>query len=185
MGPREKSRGAAERAALAGVLGALSLLVLYASALVPTGRLGLVAAAGVFPAGAVVSSGLSAGFFCYGAAGLLGLLLLPDKANAVLYLVFFGLWPMVKSLIERLGKLALEWVCKLLFFYGVLSLLWFGLRGLLAPFLPPVLEAQAGLVYGLGTVAFVIYDLGFSKLIGFYRARIDKILRRSGQSGIM
>ena len=86
------------------------------------------AAAGIFPAGAVVSGGLSAGFFCYGAAGLLGLLLLPDKASALLYLLLFGLWPMMKSLIEGLRRLALEVLCKLLFLNGVLSLLWFGLQ---------------------------------------------------------
>ena len=63
MQRRDEQRAAAERAALAGVFGALSLLTLYISAIVPTGRLGLVAAAGIFPAGAVVSGGLSAGFF--------------------------------------------------------------------------------------------------------------------------
>lgn len=176
---REQHRAAAERAALAGVLGALSLLTLYLSALAPVGRMGLVAAAGIFPAGAVVSGGLSAGFFCYGAAGLLGLLLLPDKANALLYLLLFGLWPMVKSLIEGLRRLALEILCKLVFFNGVLSLLWFGLRGVLLPFLPPVLS-QAWMVYLAGSLGFLLYDLGFSKLIAFYALRIDRVLRKRG-----
>ena len=81
----------AGRAALVGVLSALSLVFLYASALVPTGQMGVVAVAGLLVAAAVVSGGLSAGFLCYGATGLLGLLLLPDKANALLYLLFFGL----------------------------------------------------------------------------------------------
>lgn len=174
---REKYGAPAGRAALVGVLSALSLTVLYTSALVPSGRLGVVAAAGVFPAGAVVSAGLKAGFLCYGAAGLLGLLLLPNKSNAVLYLLFFGLWPMVKSLIERLGRLPLEYVCKLAFFNLVLALLWFGLKGLLLPFLPPALPAS-WVVY-VGNAAFVIYDLGLSKLIAFYSARIDKVLRRN------
>ena len=65
----------AGRIALVGVLAALSLIVLYLSAVSPAAQLGIVAIAGVFPAGAVVSAGLGAGFFCYGAAGLLGLLL--------------------------------------------------------------------------------------------------------------
>ena len=101
----------AGRAALVGVLSALSLVFLYASALVPTGQMGVVAVAGLMVAAAVVSGGLSAGFLCYGATGLLGLLLLPDKANALLYLLFFGLWPILKSLIERLRRIILEWVC--------------------------------------------------------------------------
>ena len=60
---------------MVGVLAALSLIALYLSAVSPTARMGIVAIAGLFPAGAVVSAGLKAGFFCYGAAGLLGLLL--------------------------------------------------------------------------------------------------------------
>ena len=33
------------------------------------------------------------------------------------------------------------------------------------------------MVYAAGNVAFVIYDLGFSKLIAFYVARVDRALR--------
>ena len=134
------------------------------------------AVAGVFPAGAVVSAGLGAGFFCYGATGLLGLILLPAKSGAVLYLLFFGLWPMMKSLLERLNSRFLEWAGKLAVFNVILSVCWFGLRSLFLPFLPPVLDA-GWMVYAAGNVAFVIYDLGFSKLIAFYVARVDRALR--------
>ena len=103
---RNHTETGASRVALVGVLAALSLIALYLS--------------GLFPAGAVVSAGLKAGFFCYGAAGLLGLLLVPDKANALLYLLFFGLWPMLKSLLERIPVRPLEWLCKLAVFDPVL-----------------------------------------------------------------
>ena len=78
---RNHTETGASRVALVGVLAALSLIALYLSAVSPTARMGIVAIAGLFPAGAVVSAGLKAGFFCYGAAGLLGLLLVPDKAR--------------------------------------------------------------------------------------------------------
>ena len=81
---RRRDRESASRVSLVGMLTALSLAFLYLSAISPTGRLGIVAIAGVFPAGAVVSAGLGAGFFCYGATGILGMLLLPDKSSAVL-----------------------------------------------------------------------------------------------------
>ena len=133
---------------------------------------------------AVVSAGLKAGFFCYGAAGLLGLLLVPDKANALLYLLFFGLWPMLKSLLERIPARPLEWLCKLAqegdtaVFNAVLTLFWFGLHSLFLPFLPETLQAP-WMVYAAGNAAFVIYDVGFSKLISFYVARVDRVLRKT------
>ena len=169
-------RGAGQ-VALVGVLTALSLIFLYASAFLPTGRMGVVAIAGVFPAGAVVSAGLRAGLFCYGATGLLALLLLPDKGAVLLYVLFFGLWPVLKSLTERLPSRGLEWCCKLVLFNGILAVFWFGLRAILLPFLPKAL-GETWLIWLVGNVAFVIYDVGFSKLIAFYVARVHRVLRR-------
>lgn len=172
-----RNRGNANQVALVGMLTALSLAFLYLSAVSPAARLGITAVAGLFPAGAVISAGLGAGFFCYGATAILGLLLLPSKGSAVLYLLFFGLWPMVKSLLEHLPSRWLEWVCKLAVFNGILALLLFALRELLLPFLPPALSRD-WMLFAAGNVAFVIYDVGFSKLIGLYIARVDRVLRK-------
>ena len=174
---RQQDRRRASRVALVGMVTALSLAFLYLSAISPTVRLGLVAVAGVFPAGAVISAGLGAGFFCYAATGILGLLLLPGKGSAVLYLLFLGLWPMLKSLFERLSSRILEWVCKLAAFNAILAVLRFALGELLLPFLPPLLGQDWLLFFG-GSVAFVIYDVGFSKLIALYVARVDRVLRK-------
>ena len=169
--------GGASRTALVGLLTALSLLCLYLAAVAPTGKLGLVALAGLFPAGAVVSASLAAGFLCYGATGILGLLLLPSKSAALLYLIFFGLWPMVKSLTERLPSRVLEWAAKLACCNAALAALWFGLRALFLPFLPAALS-QSWMVFAAGNVGFVLYDLGFSGVIAVYTARVDRVLRK-------
>lgn len=174
---KRRDRKSANRVALVGMFTALSLAFLYLSTLSPMVCLGITAIAGVFPAGAVVSAGLGAGFFCYGATGILGLLLLPSKSCAILYLMFFGLWPMVKSLLEHLPNRGLEWVCKLLVFNGILTILLLGLRELLLPFLPPVL-GRDWMIFAAGNVAFIIYDVGFSRLIGLYVVRVDRVLRK-------
>lgn len=171
-------RGRTGRLAAGAVLTALSLLVLWFSCYVPSGQMALVAAAGLLPAAAVISAGgLPAGFLSYGASGLLSLLLLPDKGSALLYLLFFGLYPMVKSLAEGRPVQWQRWGMKLAFFWLMLSVLWFLLRKVFLPFLPPALDS-APLVYGVGTVVFLIYDYGFTKLIGFYMARVQRNLGR-------
>lgn len=164
--------------ALTAMLTALSLVLLYASALLPTGRMGVVAVAGLLPAAAVVSGGLPAGMMCWAGTSLLGLLLLPDKGNALLYLLFFGIYPLVKYLVERLRKLPLELVLKLAFFNLVLTLFWFGLRQVFLAALPLPTEAN-WLVYLLGNTAFLVYDFGFSKLIALYVQRVDRMLKKS------
>ena len=187
---RNHTETGAGRVALVGVLAALSLIALYLSAVSPTARMGIVAIAGLFPAGAVVSAGLKAGFFCYGAAGLLGLLLvamgtyrspavalMPDvtpkplrsRANAIINLM---------GAVGGILYLGLEWLCKLAVFNAVLTLFWFGLHSLFLPFLPETLQAP-WMVYAAGNAAFVIYDVGFSKLISFYVARVDRVLRKT------
>ena len=178
MARQNAYRGGAGRTALVGLLTGLSLICLYLAFLAPSGKLAVVAIAGVFPAGAVVSANLAAGFFCYAATGILGLLLIPSKSVALLYLIFFGLWPMLKSLLERLPSRVMEWVGKLAVCNIALAVLWFGLRALFLPFLPAVLS-QAWMVFAAGNVGFVIYDIGFSKLIAFYVARVDRVLRKN------
>lgn len=167
----QRSNKNASRVALGGVLAALSLLLLYVAAIMPSGRIGMVAVAGLVPAAGVVSGGLAAGFLCYAATGLLGLLLLPDKACAVLYLIFFGLYPIVKSAIERLRKLPVELLLKLAFFNLVLAVLLFGFSAFLLPMLPEFLHHTLP-VFVVGNVVFLVYDYGFSKLITYYASRI-------------
>lgn len=177
MSMRRKSGKAASRAALGGVFAALSLLLLYLAAVMPSGRIGMVAVAGLVPAAGVVSGGLAAGFLCYGAAGILALLLLPDKGCALLYVVFFGLYPMIKSLIERLRVLMAEIVLKLLFFNAVLALLLLCFSSFLLPMLPELLHGTL-LIFAVGNVVFLLYDYGFSKLITYYASRIRKATRK-------
>ena len=118
----------AGRTALGGVLAAGSLAVLWLACVTPTGRLGVAAAAGLFPIGAVLLAGRGAGFLCWAAASVLGLLILPDKGVALMYLCFMGLYPVVKSRLEQCASRPLEWVGKLACFNAALTLLGGGLR---------------------------------------------------------
>ena len=66
----------AGKIALAALLAALSLVVLWGAELAPWGRMGLVAVAGLMPAAAVISAGPAAGGLCWGGTSILALLLL-------------------------------------------------------------------------------------------------------------
>lgn len=176
MKHRSFSRSAA-RIATGGVLAALSLLLLYCAALLPSGRIGMVAVAGLVPAAGVISGGLGTGFLCYGATALLGLLLVPDKGCALLYALFFGLYPMVKYLVERLRRLPVELLLKLAFFNLILGIFLLGFSALLFPLLPELMQTALPL-FGIGNVAFLVYDYGFSKLITCYASRIRKGTRK-------
>ena len=83
--------------ALCGLTAAGSLALLWMACAVPSGRIGLTAAAGLFPMAAVLEGGRKAGLLSWGASSLLGLILLPNKGLALLYGIFLGLYPVAKS----------------------------------------------------------------------------------------
>lgn len=172
-------RGKTYSLALGAMLSALALGTLALSAVAPTMRWGLVAVAGLFPVAAVLSLGLRGGLAVWAVAGSLGLLMVPDKLNALLFLLFFGLYGVVKSLLERRLPRWPAVVCKLVFFNAVAGALLLAFDRLFLPVLPAILQERLYLLFLLGSVVFLVYDLGLSKLIAFYVQRMGKALFRS------
>ncbi|MDR0381538.1 MAG: hypothetical protein LBH86_06050 [Oscillospiraceae bacterium] len=164
-----------KRLVFCALLAALSIVLLAAAALWPTGRLGFCALAGVPVAVAVMRHGPASGAGVWVAAGLTGLLLLPLRSVAILYLAAFGPYPLVKSFCERQRSRAVEWLLKLLFFNAVLA----GFVFLLPAVLGPGADLTARPVWpfvwlGLDAV-FVCYDIGLSRLFAFVADRLARL----------
>lgn len=164
-------RGRSGRTALGGVLAAVSLALLWVAGMAPSGRLGLTALAGLGPVVAVLTAGRAAGYLCWAASGTLGLLLTPDKGIAALYLAFFGLYPVVKARLESMDRRWAEWTLKLVYFNGVLTGFVALFQQLIFPVLPNWMTGQP-VLYGLGNLAFVLYDVGLSRLIALLLRRL-------------
>ena len=160
------------RVALGGVLAAGSLAVLWLACMVPSGQLGVTAAAGLFPVGAVLAAGRSAGLLCWAAASVLGLLLLPDKGVALMYLLFLGLYPVIKSRLEQLKSWIVEWAGKILCFNAAMTMLYAAFRTLFLPALPEWMGEQVWILYGAGNIIFILYDIALSRLIGGLTGRL-------------
>ncbi len=158
------------------LMAALSLALLYVSAVLPTGHWGVAAAAGLFPAAAVCTVGLWGGVGCYAAVAVLGLLLVPDRLVALLYALFFGLYPVVKSPMEQIKNRWLSLSVKIVYFNAVLTLFYLVFSRLFLPALPQIVEGRGWLLYLAGNVIFLVYDFGLTKLIAFYQARIGKAI---------
>lgn len=169
---RRKSK--AVQVAYPAILGALAVVLVYLACLAPTGQWGIVAAAGLLPAAAVVSVGLKAGFLCWAGAAILALLLAPDKFCALLFAVLFGLYPMVKSLAEGLRKKPVEYLLKLAFFNAAFTALYLTMAAAMLGSLPEILGSSVWVLYLAANAVFLAYDYGFGKLIGVYIARVQR-----------
>ena len=171
-----RRRGAAGKVAYPAILSAFALILVYLGSIVPAGNWGIVAAAGLLPAAAVISVSLTAGFLCWAAAAVLAFLLVPDKFCVLLFGVLFGLYPMVKSLVERLRKKPLEYVLKLAFFNVAFTVVWLAMAAAVTASLPQIPGGSVWILYTAANVVFLLYDYGFSTLIALYIARIQRAI---------
>ncbi|MEG2988357.1 MAG: hypothetical protein RR807_03030 [Oscillospiraceae bacterium] len=176
MGRGNSGREAA-KIALPALLTAIGLVLLYISCILPSGRWAVVAIAGLCPAVAIVSTGVVGGSLTYAATAILGFLLAPDKGIILLYVLFFGLYPIIKFLIEKLKKLPVEILCKLVFFNIILTLFLMAFSAFFLPAMPEMIRGNRVLIYIVINVVFLIYDFGFTKLMWFYTQRIAKAVR--------
>lgn len=166
-----KKRTAAGTVVYAAILGALSLIFLYLGNLLPTGRWGIAALAGLMPAGAIISAGMTSGVICWLGVSILGFFLVPDKLVVMLFALLFGLYPIVKNLIEGMRKLVPEYILKILFFNLSFTVIFLAMKTAVLDSLPVALSV-VWLLYLVGNGVFLLYDYGFSKLIALYMSRI-------------
>lgn len=104
--------------------------------------------------------------------GVLAFLLVPDKLGAVLYIAFGGVYPIFKSMFERLHYVV-SWVLKLSFFNTSLTVCILLTRYVLS--LPDAAGFDA-VLYIIGNIVFVIYDFAASGLITFYLVKLRQRL---------
>ncbi len=161
---------------LSAVLTALTVSFLYLANILPAGRLGIIALASLFATAAVIESGIGAAVFVFFGSGILSALILPDKTTALLFALFFGYYPIIKSLAEKIRKAVFSFAVKIAVFNVSLTIVWFIFRKLL--FEAQILETNVFIIYALGNIAFILFDIGLTKLIGLYIARISKNLKK-------
>ena len=156
------------------LLTALTLMVMYIAFLIPTGNVGVVAVCALLTAAAVIECGTLAGALVFASSSILSLLLFPGVS--ILYVLFFGYYPILKSFFERLKRVSVEWVMKLLTFNAVLTAWMFIFKSAFSSYLS-FLDAPVVVLYIVFNGVFVLFDIGLSKLIGFYMIRISKNIK--------
>jgi hypothetical protein len=165
---------ATRKAAFGAISAALAVAILFVSTLLPTLQLSAVALAGMLSAAVLIEAGAAYSTLCYAAVSILSLLLLPEKSSAVFYFLFFGHYPIVKYLLERLRSPVLCWAGKII----CANLCFFALWGVLRLFFPDwEFPLALWLLWGLGNATFVMFDIALTRLIAFYQFRIRARLR--------
>ncbi len=159
---------------LMALFSAITVIILYIASIVPRGSAAFGAIAGIAVVAAVIEGGIGGGISVYTVSGLLSVILAGDKVPAILYIIFFGYYPVVKSLVERIRKLPIEWILKVILVNIIITVIIFLLGNIITINFEYEFLNNNVIIYILGNIAFIIYDLALSKIAGIYMSRIYK-----------
>lgn len=162
------------RVSLTAMFAALTLIMLYLAAILPTGRLAFYFLSSIFISAVLVERQPVMALMLYLVVSGLGLLIVPNLTMVLPYVLLFGHYGIGKYYIEKIKDKVTCFILKLLYFDLFLGLTYWLVGNLL---LGSVLEQlQPWVLIVLSQVAFVIYDILYSKVTLYYYNNIRKKL---------
>jgi len=165
----------AKRLALGGILAALTLITLYAESVLPTSKLSLYALSSFFVSVIVIESGIKWAWIFYIASSILALIILPDKIALIPYLVFFGVYGILKFYIEKIRNIIVELILKYAYFNLCLLLALLLIKKIFLDMLNIAFSLWILIV--VLEVVFLVYDYAFTFFIQYYNKRIRTVLK--------
>lgn len=159
--------------ALGGMASALCLLLMFMTGLIPFATFALPAMAGIVLVAVVVEMGRSTALLVYVAVSLLSLFMSPDKEAAMMFIGFFGFYPVVKGLLDRIRQRPLRMLCKFAVFnVAIVASYWviinlFGLTEILEE-MGTFGSWSLFVTWLLGNVVFVVFDFALGRITWAY-----------------
>jgi len=169
------------KCAIGGILSALSLVLMISVAIIPFLTYALPAVAGTLIVLMVIETDKKWAFGVYAAVAILAMILVPDKEVAVMYLAFFGYYPILKSAVESKFNSVVGWIIKVSTFLVTIVLSYILMINLMGVTIDEVEEfgiIAVPMLLGMGTFAFVMYDIALTKLIILYLQKFRKLFKR-------
>ncbi len=155
-----------------GVLLGLNQLFIILSSAIETNTVILLAGAALVVGIVIVEFGGKSGVVFYIASCILGFMLTFNKIEFVTYILFFGLYSIVKHLLEsKPDKTILIYAAKLVFFNLSLAAMYFAVK----LFIP--LQLAWWMIVAT-QLLFIIYDYAFAVFITAYITHIRTKMRR-------
>ncbi len=169
------------KCAIGGIVSALSLVLMISVAIVPFLTYALPAVAGVLIVFIVVEIDKKWAFGVFSAVAILAFLLVPDKEVAMMYIAFFGYYPIIKAILESKLPPALGWVVKVVLFNLTMVAAYLILIYIMGVTVDEINEygmIAVPMLLGAGSVAFVAYDIALTRIISLYIIKWRKYFKR-------
>ncbi|HIG0360629.1 TPA: hypothetical protein ACX96Z_002224 [Clostridium sporogenes] len=152
-----------------GIFTAISFLLIYLSTILPVNKLSLLATASAIIPIAIISTNVKNGFLVYLSTSILCSIVVGiSRSSVIFYIIFFGLYGIIKYYIENFNKLYIEIILKFLFFNICLIILLYIYKLFFQGI--PIINKYIYIYFIVAQIAFIAFDYVLTLFI-FY---IDK-----------
>ena len=163
-----KSRYIAE----SGLLVALTLVILYATSVIPISTLSILTVASCLIPISIIRTSIKNTILVYAASSVLSFFLFPTNI-ALYYTLFFGVYGIIKYFIEKAKNIPLEIFLKLISFNILLGIIYFITKSFLVVISP---DLPLWILW-LGTqIVFLVYDYALTLAISYFLRRFNKYI---------
>ncbi|MBP3931983.1 MAG: hypothetical protein J6D47_20725 [Peptostreptococcaceae bacterium] len=152
-----------------GILLGLNIVLLLISNLISINTMFFMGLASLIISVIVMEYGVNTGVVFYIASIILSFVVMPNKAQWLLYILTFGIYGLVKYFIEKGRPIYTEIILKLIFANLVAVILYLILKNIV---IIPI-NIITIIVY---QVAFLVYDYVYSLFIEYYNEKIKRII---------
>lgn len=150
--------------ALGGILTSLTVIALFINILIPINTFAILTISSCFVPIAIIRSNVRVGIFVYIASSIIGFFLVPLDLM-IPFILYFGIYGLVKFYIEKLRNMPLEILFKLAFSNIMLIIGYI----LFTKFIAPInLNIPIWILIILAQIAFLIFDYALTLIITFY-----------------
>ena len=157
--------------AYSGILLALNIILLILVNIIPMNTLFLLGLASLPIAIVIMEYGPKAGILFYIGSVLLSFIIMVNKAQWILYVFTFGIYGLIKYIIEKDRSFVQEYILKLLVANILIIFAYIILKGFV--YIP--INIFLILIF---EISFIIYDFVYSQFIDFYNDKLRKFVKR-------
>ncbi|MCI8441881.1 MAG: hypothetical protein HFG27_05030 [Provencibacterium sp.] len=172
--------------ALGGVCASLCLFLIFLTCMFPFTQFAFPALAGIVLIAVIIENGISTAVLVYAAVAILSLIVVPVKEAALMFVGFFGYYPIIKVKLEKLSFRVLEYLCKFTLFNVAVIGSYLVLIYVLG--IDDVLEQSGAfgqysilVLLVMGNIMFFIYDIAVTNItyvyLNWFRPRIMRKMK--------
>ncbi|ABS32367.1 hypothetical protein [Clostridium botulinum] len=159
-----------------GVFTAISFLLIYLSTILPVNKLSLLATASAIIPIAIISTNAKNGFLVYLSTSILCSIVVGiSRISVIFYIVFFGLYGIIKYYIERLNKLYIEIILKFAFFNICLIVLLYIYKLFFQGI--TIINKYIYMYFIVAQIAFIVFDYVLTLFIFYINKHFIKNIK--------